>query len=123
MKILLITDLYPIKKDDSLPFIVRDFALGLKEMGNEITLIRPNFLLNSFIRRRKFIKQEEFFENGIKIYNRNFLTPFLFEKKSFLEKLKALYHVLDVQSSMRPDTPICAILNRNSHISSQYDCR
>ena len=88
MKILLITDLYPIKKDDSLPFIVRDFALGLKEMGNEITLIRPNFLLNSFIRRRNFIKQEEFFENGIKIYNRNFLTPFLFEKKSFLEKLK-----------------------------------
>ena len=51
MKILFITDLYPIIEDKTIPKIVEDFALAFKEKNNDIFVIRPNFLLNSFLRK------------------------------------------------------------------------
>lgn len=78
MKILFITDLYPIKEDKTIPKVFEDFALAIKEFGNEVEVIRPNFLINSFIRKRKYIKEGTYIRNGIKIHNLNFFFPFIF---------------------------------------------
>ena len=48
MKILFITDLYPIVEDKTIPKIVEDFAISFKKRGNDVFVIRPNFLLNSY---------------------------------------------------------------------------
>ena len=56
MKILLISDLYPLKKDKTIPVVLEDFALALKELGNEIVVLRPNFLFNSLISGHKIYK-------------------------------------------------------------------
>ncbi len=77
-KILLITDLYPISGEKTIPLAIENFALALKEFGFEITVIRPNFLFNTIIRRHKIYKQGIYQRNGIKIYNRNLFLPFVF---------------------------------------------
>ena len=77
MKILFVTDLYPIIEDKTIPKIVEDFAIGFKNLGNDVFVIRPNFLLNSFLRRHKYIPECETTKNGIRIYNKNFILPFL----------------------------------------------
>lgn len=77
-KILLITDLYPIECEQTIPLAIEDFALALKDFGYEITVIRPNFLINTLIRKHKIYKQGIYQRNHIKIYNRNFVTPFIF---------------------------------------------
>ncbi|MBQ8476425.1 glycosyltransferase family 4 protein, partial [bacterium] len=76
--ILLITDLYPVKDEATIPLAIENFALALKEQGINITVIRPNFLFNTIIRGHKIYKQTIYERNGITIYNRNFFTPFLF---------------------------------------------
>ena len=77
MKILFITDLYPIIDDKTIPKIVEDFAIGFKNLGNDVFVIRPNFLLNSYLRRHKYVPECEITRNGIRIYNKNFILPFL----------------------------------------------
>ncbi len=78
MKILLISDLYPLKSDNTLPSVLEDFSLALKEKNIIIEIIRPNFLFNTFIRGHKIFKSGEYLQKGIKIYNKNFFIPFLF---------------------------------------------
>ena len=77
-KILLITDLYPISSEKTIPLAIENFALALKEDDFKITVIRPNFLFNTIIRRHRIYKQGIYQRNGIKIYNRNFFLPFVF---------------------------------------------
>ena len=49
MKILVITDLYPIKEDEKFtPRTIESFVKGWKNLGHEVRVIKPNFLLNSF---------------------------------------------------------------------------
>lgn len=79
MRILLISDLYPLKSDHTIPSVLEDFSLALKEKNAVIEVIRPNFLFNTFIREHKIFKSGIYFEKGIKIYNKNFLIPFLFD--------------------------------------------
>ncbi len=88
MKILIISDLYPLIKDRSIPSVVGDFVLALKEKAEKIEVIRPNFLLNTFLRGHKFVKSGVYFKNDVKVYNRNFILPFVFEDKKFIEKFK-----------------------------------
>ena len=88
MKILLISDLYKIVKDNSIPNVLNDFSLALKDFGHEIVVIRPNFLINSIIRKHKILKNGKYKINDIEIYNRNFVLPFLFENKDFIKKFK-----------------------------------
>ena len=78
MKILLISDLYPLKADSTLPSVLEDFSLALKEKNILVEVVRPNFLFNTFIRGHKIFKSEIYLQKGIKIYNKNFLIPFLF---------------------------------------------
>ena len=85
MKILLITDLYPILEDKTIPNVIEDFALGLFEFGHQIFVIRPNFLFNSILRGHKIIPECELTRNGIRIYNKNFFLPFLDKNIYFLD--------------------------------------
>ena len=73
MKILVITDLYPIREDEKLtPRTIKYFADGWSDLGHEVRIIKPNFMLNSFLRRKPFY--------GSKIYgdveNINYFLPF-----------------------------------------------
>ena len=45
MKILVITDLYPIKDSEiNTPRTIADFVKGWKLAGHEVKIIKPNFL-------------------------------------------------------------------------------
>lgn len=77
MKILFVTDLYPLIEDKSIPNVVEDFAMAFKKRGDDVFVIRANFLFNSFLRGHKYILECETTRNGIRIYNKNFILPFL----------------------------------------------
>ena len=88
MKILIVSDLYPLIVDSTIPSVVEGFALAFKKRVEKVVIIRPNFLLNTFIRKHKIIKSGEYLRNGIKIYNRNFILPFIFEDEDFISNFK-----------------------------------
>ena len=87
MKILLITDLYPISlySDKTIPSTIEDFAFGLKKIGCEIKVVRPNFVFNSLIRGHRIIKNGEYYSRGIVVINKNFFLPFLNNDVSYLK--------------------------------------
>ena len=89
MKILLISDLYPLFDDRTIPFVLEDFSNAFVEFNKSICVIRPNFLFNAIIRSRTIGKQKLYKKNGIDIYNRNFFAPFLWEENSFIEQIKS----------------------------------
>lgn len=83
MKILFLTDLYPIREDEkNTPKTLYNFVNSWKKAGHYIDVIRPNFLLNSFLRHKPFYKTGQY-ENA---YNANYLTPFLGDIKNKLPK-------------------------------------
>lgn len=74
MKILFITDLFPVKENETAtPRTLFDFVEGWKLLGHNVDVIKPNFIFNSFIRKKPFYKQGNY--NGI--LNLNFWLPFL----------------------------------------------
>lgn len=74
MKILVITDLYPIKEDEKFtPRTIENFTKGWKQLGHEVKIIKPNFLLNSFIRKKPFYESKIYGD----VENINYVTPFL----------------------------------------------
>ena len=80
MKILFITDLYPIKpRESQTPLTLHNFVFEWVKQGNEVDVIKPNFLLNSFLRGKKFYPQGFYEHEGVKIFNVNYFTPFLFD--------------------------------------------
>lgn len=85
MRILLITDLYPIENSGE-PLVVKEFAKCWQEEGHIVDVIRPNFLLNTKIRHKKIFKNGVYFEDNIKIMNVNYFTPFLFDVAKKLPK-------------------------------------
>lgn len=86
MKILFVTDLYPLINDDSIPKAIEDFVLAFRDEGKNVFILRPNFLPNSIIRGHKVSSQGVFYEDGVKIYNRNFFLPFLNDDISYLDE-------------------------------------
>lgn len=73
MKILVITDLYPIKDNEkNTPKTIKSFVKCWQKQEHEVHVIKPNFLLNSFVRKKPFYK------TGIygQIENLNYLSPF-----------------------------------------------
>jgi len=92
MKILFVTDLYPIKKGEShTPLTLHNFVIEWTKSdkpgeGHCVDVIKPNFLFNSFV-RNKPIYPTGFYEfEGVKIFNVNYFTPFLFNIKNKLDK-------------------------------------
>ncbi len=77
MRILLITDLYPLFENEAgIPLTIKDFAEGFVERGHFVEVFRPNLTVNVLIRKRKLYKNSKYENGSIRIYNRNFLTPF-----------------------------------------------
>ena len=73
MKILFITDLYPVsKKEKTTPRTLLNFVQEWEKSGHTVDVIKPNFILNSFLRGKPFYK------TGLygNVFNINFLTPF-----------------------------------------------
>ena len=76
MKILFITDLYPVSQNESLtPRTLYSFVEDWIKLGHDVQVLKPNFLLNSFIRKKPFYRTGQY-KN---IYNVNYHTPFLFD--------------------------------------------
>lgn len=85
MRILVITDLYPISDDEKYtPRTIQAFLKSWEDLGHEVRVIKPNFLLNSFLRKKPYYK------NGIygQVENINYITPFLGDIK---KKIKTLF--------------------------------
>ena len=50
MNILFITDLYPVKNTEpTTPRTLSDFVSEWKKQGHKVDIIKPNFILNSFL--------------------------------------------------------------------------
>lgn len=85
MKILFITDLYPIEKGESdTPLTLHNFVFEWIKRGHKVDVIKPNFIFNSFLRGKCFYKSGFYEYDGFRIFNVNYFTPFLFD---FLKKI------------------------------------
>lgn len=79
MKILFITDLYPIKYDENVtPLTLHKFVFEWIKQGNQVDVIKPNFIFNSFLRGKPFYKTDFYEYEDVRIFNVNYFTPFLF---------------------------------------------
>ena len=75
MKILFITDLYPISESEiKTPKTLFSFVKEWQKVGHEVQVLKPNFMLNSFLRNKPFYKTGQYNE----VFNVNYITPFLF---------------------------------------------
>ena len=75
MKILFVSDLYNIDNNNDSKAL-NNFVSEWQRSGHEVFVIRPNFLFNTLLRGKKISKEKLFEENGVKVLNLNFLTPF-----------------------------------------------
>ncbi|MCD7780971.1 MAG: glycosyltransferase [Candidatus Gastranaerophilales bacterium] len=106
MKILFVTDLYPIGEENiskALYYFVREW----QKEGHEVDILRSNYIINTIIRGRKIQKEKIYYENGTKIYNLNFHTPFLFNVYNKLPKDFSLKNY-DVMISHMPSGALMA---------------
>lgn len=73
MKILFITDLYPVKDEEkTTPKTLQNFVIEWQKAGHEVDVIKPNFILNSFLREKPFYKTGQYGN----VFNVNYWTPF-----------------------------------------------
>lgn len=79
MNILFITDLYPVSENEKItPRTLFDFVQEWEKQGHKVNVIKPNFILNSFLRGKPFYKTGQY---G-KVFNVNYWTPFWFDIKN-----------------------------------------
>lgn len=84
MNILFITDLYPVKNTEpTTPRTLSDFVSEWKNQGHKVDIIKPNFILNSFLRKKPFYKTGQYED----VFNVNYWTPFWFNIKNKLKNL------------------------------------
>lgn len=84
MNILFITDLYPVKSDEkTTPRTLLAFVEEWEKMGHNVDILKPNFILNSFLRGKPFYKSGQYED----VFNVNYWTPFLGNVKSKLPNL------------------------------------
>lgn len=87
MKILFITDLYPIDAGEiATPQTLHNFVKEWIKLGHEVEVIKPNFIFNSFLRGKKFYKTGVYEFDGVKIFNVNFWMPFLLDISNKIPK-------------------------------------
>lgn len=73
MKILVITDLYPIAESEKhTPKTIFNFVKCWKLMGHKVKIIKPNFLINSFLRKKPYYKSGIYGD----VENINYFLPF-----------------------------------------------
>lgn len=85
MRILFITDLYPVsEKERTTPRTLYNFVKSWEAAGHEVSVIKPNFLLNSFIRKKPFYKTGQYGN----VFNVNYFTPFMFNIENKLPEIE-----------------------------------
>lgn len=85
MNILFITDLYPISTNEiKTPKTLFSFVKEWQKLGHHVEVIKPNFLLNSYLRNKPFYKTGQYGN----VFNVNYFTPFLFDVKNKLPKFE-----------------------------------
>ena len=78
---MFITDLFPVKEDEKYtPKTLLNFVKNWERLGHQVTVVKPDFLPNSFLRGKPYYK-EGLYGNIIKL---NYFTPFFSKRK--LEK-------------------------------------
>lgn len=83
MNICLITDLYPVKFDEKYtPRTLSNFVEEWKQAGHNVSIIKPNFILNSFIRKKPYYRNGKYGD----VLNLNFWLPFLRVPQLNIEK-------------------------------------
>lgn len=83
MKILFITDLYPVLDTETkTPKTLFSFVKEWQKLGHTVDVLKPNFLLNSFLRKKPFYKSGQYGN----VFNANYFTPFLFDVKNKIPK-------------------------------------
>lgn len=81
MNILFVTDLYPVCEAELNPVkTLYSFVKEWQKNGHNVQVLKPNFLLNSFIRKKPYYKTGQY-EN---VFNVNYFTPFMFDVKKKL---------------------------------------
>lgn len=89
MKILFVTDLYPINANEiNTPLTLHNFVKEWIKLGHEVEVIKPNFILNSFLRGKKFYKTDFYEFDGVKIFNVNYHTPFWLNVDAKMQRYK-----------------------------------
>ncbi len=84
MKILLITDLYPVKEEEvTTPRTLYNFVKGWRALGHEVLVVKPNFILNSFLRGKPFYKTGWYDD----VYNVNYFLPFCGSVRNKIEEV------------------------------------
>lgn len=90
-KILFVTDLFPIKETEiKTPLTLHNFVSQWIKQGHQVDVIKPNFILNSFLRKKPFYNDGVYTYQDIKILNLNYFTPFLF---NIAKKIPAEYDI------------------------------
>lgn len=80
MKILFVTDLYPIDTgEDTTPKTLHNFVIEWIKSGHQVDVIKPNFMFNSFLRGKSFYQNGFYEYEDVRILNVNYFTPFLFD--------------------------------------------
>ena len=78
MKILFISDLYPIKRDEKNSVLtLHGFVKEWIRQGHDVDVIKPNFIFNSFLRKKPFYKTGFYEYEQVKVFNVNYHLPFL----------------------------------------------
>ena len=78
MRILFITDLYPVNENENTtPRTLLNFVKDWEKQGHTVDVIKPNFILNSFLRGKPFYKTGQYGN----VLNINYWTPFWFDIK------------------------------------------
>lgn len=83
MKILFVSDLYPIKKEENSVLTLHGFVKEWIKQGHEVDVIKPNFIFNSFLRKKPFYKSGFYNYEQVRVLNVNYHLPFMgnIEKK------------------------------------------
>jgi len=73
MKILFVTDLYPVKDDEkNTPKTLFNFVEGWRDESVDVCVLKPNFLFNSYIRKKPYYKTGQYGN----VFNVNYMMPF-----------------------------------------------
>lgn len=121
MKILFITDLYPVKQSEiNTPRTLHNFVLEWTKQGHEVDVIKPNFIFNSWLRGKPFYKTSFYEYEGVRVFNVNYWTPFWFDITKKLED--KMHRCLEAwQNNCYASTHPHIHTSKTSILASDYD--
>lgn len=74
MNILFVTDLYPVEDGEkNTPKTLFNFVEGWRDESVDVSVLKPNFLFNSYVRKKPYYKTGQYGN----VFNVNYIMPFL----------------------------------------------